>query len=310
MIVYNTLASVDLSGDWIAVLGNFDGVHKGHQQLIEEAKKLGGKILLITFHPHPLVFKGVPLKTIQSLTEKLASLEYYGVDGVLIVPFTNELAMMDKEAFVRDILVRALGIKGVVVGYNYHFGRNGEGKSSDIVDYGRNYGYNGIVVPAFRLHDHVVSSSLIRQFLLSGKIREANELMGHGYTVEGRVVRGQGVGKTLGFPTANLETAEDKLLPKLGVYSILGQVRGNEYSGFCNIGTQPTFKEREKKLVVEAHFFDFNEDIYDEKVSIRFVDYLRPVKRFSSVESLVEELVVDKKSALKSIEKNGHLDLH
>lgn len=301
MIVFNSIEEVNLGPGITTILGNFDGVHKGHQQLIKEARNHGAKTLVITFEPHPMVFKGVRVKKIQSIEEKLAVLEQNGVDGVLIIPFTKEFASMDKEDFVREILVEQLQSSTVIVGYNYHFGKGGLGKSSDIPELGRKYGFSGIVVPAYKEDHRPISSSLIRNLITSGKIREVNRLLGHRYQVEGLVVHGEGVGRTIGFPTANLEIAGDKLLPKAGVYSIIGKIRGSEFQGFCNVGFQPTFKDRRKKMVVEANFFDFDEDIYGERIVVIFVDYLRPVRKFSSVESLVRELMLDKDQARKSI---------
>ena len=301
MVTYNAIEEVALGDGITAVLGNFDGVHKGHQQLIREAALLGKKTLVITFEPHPMVFKGVRLKKIQSLEDKLGVLERLGVDGVLIIPFTREFASMDKEDFVRNILVEKLKVGAVIVGYNYHFGRGGLGRSEDIPHLGEKYGFRGIIVPAYKDGHRVVSSSLIRSLITSGRIREVNRLLGHRYQLEGLVVHGEGVGRTIGFPTANLQTDRETLLPKTGVYSILGRIRGLEYRGFCNVGYQPTFKDRRRKMVVEANFFDFDQDIYGEKIVIVFVDYIRPVRKFSSVEDLVAELQLDKSQAIRAI---------
>lgn len=305
MKIFDRIEQVDLSRPVVAVLGNFDGVHRGHQQLLAKAREAGGRILLVTFDPHPMTYMGHEVHLLQTLEEKLRTLESFGIDGVLILTFDQRIASMDKKTFVREILVDQLNAKTVVVGYNYHFGKGAEGKSGDIVQLGVVYGFSGLVVPAFRLGDHVVSSSLIRHLISSGKMTEAAELMGHPYTITGTVVHGQGLGKTLGFPTANLETDGDKLLPKSGVYSIVGEVHGLEYMGFCNVGYQPTFRTRTKKLVVEVHFFGFDGDIYGESIQISFVEFLRPVKRFDSVEQLVEELYVDKEQAVRSIEKKS-----
>lgn len=204
MKIYRQLQEVPLLSKRTAVLGNFDGVHKGHQSLIQAARELQGSILLLTFHPHPQVFMGKPFGKIQTLEEKLSCLEAYGVDEVLILPFDQDLADMSKEDFLQRILRDGLGADAVVVGYNYHFGKGAQGKSSDILSLGKKYGFQGIVVPACRIDEKVVSSSRIREAIRKGQIQEAQKLLGHPYEVRGLVVHGQGVGRTIGFPTANL----------------------------------------------------------------------------------------------------------
>lgn len=306
MKIYRQLQEVPLLSKRTAVLGNFDGVHKGHQSLIQAARELQGSILLLTFHPHPQVFMGKPFGKIQTLEEKLSCLEAYGVDEVLILPFDQDLADMSKEDFLQRILRDGLGADAVVVGYNYHFGKGAQGKSSDILSLGKKYGFQGIVVPACRIEEKVVSSSRIREAIRKGQIQEAQKLLGHPYEVRGLVVHGQGVGRTIGFPTANLEVSPEKLLPGPGVYSVLGKLDGRVLPGFCNVGTQPTFRDRERRLVVEAHFFDFEEDLYGREISLTFVSWLRKIQRFPSVEALVEELKADRTAALAAIQEKSH----
>lgn len=306
MKIYRQLQEVPLLSKRTAVLGNFDGVHKGHQSLIQAARELQGSILLLTFHPHPQVFMGKPFGKIQTLEEKLSCLEAYGVDEVLILPFDQDLADMSKEDFLQRILRDGLGADAVVVGYNYHFGKGAQGKSSDILSLGKKYGFQGIVVPACRIEEKVVSSSRIREAIRKGQIQEAQKLLGHPYEVRGLVVHGQGVGRTIGFPTANLEVSPEKLLPGPGVYSVLGKLDGRVLPGFCNVGTQPTFRDRERRLVVEAHFFDFEEDLYGREISLTFVSWLRKIQRFPSVEALVEELKADRTAALAAIQGKSH----
>lgn len=306
MKIYRQLQEVPLLSKRTAVLGNFDGVHKGHQSLIQAARELQGSILLLTFHPHPQVFMGKPFGKIQTLEEKLSCLEAYGVDEVLILPFDQDLADMSKEDFLQRILRDGLGADAVVVGYNYHFGKGAQGKSSDIPSLGKKYGFQGIVVPACRIEEKVVSSSRIREAIRKGQIQEAQKLLGHPYEVRGLVVHGQGVGRTIGFPTANLEVSPEKLLPGPGVYSVLGKLDGRVLPGFCNVGTQPTFRDRERRLVVEAHFFDFEEDLYGREISLTFVSWLRKIQRFPSVEALVEELKADRTAALAAIQEKSH----
>jgi len=211
---------------------------------------------------------------------------------------------MSKEKFIEDILVNKLNAKNIVVGYNYHFGKGASGNSSDLVDSSIKFGFNPVIIPAYKIGHKVVSSSHIRNFITEGRMKEANEFLGRLYFLEGTVVKGHGIGRKIGFPTANLFVDSNKLLPKPGVYSIIADVRGSEYVGFCNVGFQPTFDDREKQLVVEVNLFDFDSDIYDELVGVYFIDYLRNVQKFSSVEALIEELNIDKIRAIESVAKN------
>lgn len=304
MVIYNGIEGFNLEGEITAILGNFDGLHLGHLELIKAGLKLGGKVVVVTFEPHPYTTKNSSFKRLQTFKEKLSSFEKLGIDGLVIIDFDKEFAAMGKESFIENILVKSLGVKNVVVGYNYHFGKGASGNSSDIIRLGEKFGYNAVIIPAYKIGHKVVSSSHIRNYINDGHIREANEFLGRLFFLEGEVIRGHGVGRQLGFPTANLKVDVDKLLPKPGVYSIIAEVRGCEYSGFCNVGFQPTFDDREKDLVVEVNLFGFDDDIYGELMGVYFVDYLREVQRFSSIEALIEELNVDKIRAVESVSHN------
>ncbi len=304
MVIFNGIDEYNLEGEITAILGNFDGLHLGHLELIKSGLKLGGMVVIITFEPHPLSKKQPMFKRLQTFKEKLACFKNLGVDGVVIIDFNKEFAGMSKDDFIENVLVKKLHVKNVVVGYNYHFGKGASGNSSDLTNSSLKFGFNSVIIPAFKISHKVVSSSHIRKFITEGRIKEANEFLGRLYYLEGKVVKGHGVGRKIGYPTANLLVDTDKLLPKPGVYSILAAVRGSEYAGFCNVGFQPTFNEREKQLVVEVNLFDFDADIYDEIVGVYFIDYLRDVQKFSSVDALIEELKIDKIRAIDSVSKN------
>ncbi len=304
MIIFNGIDEFNLNKDVTVILGNFDGLHLGHLELIKSGHSLGEKVVVVTFEPHPISLKNLSFKRLQTFKEKLSCFEKLGVDAVLIIEFNKEFSGMSKDVFIKEILVDKLKAKNIIVGYNYHFGKDASGKSSDLVESGIRLGFKSVIIPAFKIGQKVVSSSHIRKFITEGKIKEANEFLGRLYYLEGKVVKGHGVGKKIGFPTANLVVHPDKLLPKPGVYSIIADVRDNEYVGFCNVGFQPTFNDREKQLVVEVNLFDFDEDIYGESIGVYFVDYLRDVQKFSSVEALIEELNIDKIKAIESVSKN------
>lgn len=305
MIIFNGIDEFNLDEDITIILGNFDGLHLGHLELIKSGLSLGEKVVVVTFEPHPISLKNSSFKRLQTFKEKITCFEKLGVDAVVLIEFNKDFSGMSKDAFIEKILVDKLKAKNIIVGYNYHFGKDASGKSSDLVDSGLIYGFNAVIIPAFKIGQKVVSSSHIRKFINEGRIKEANEFLGRLYYLEGEVVKGHGIGRKIGFPTANLVIDSEKQLPKPGVYSIIADVRNKEYFGFCNVGFQPTFNDREKQLVVEVNLFDFDEDIYGETIGVYFVDYLRDVQKFSSIEALIEELKIDKIKAIESIAKNN-----
>lgn len=280
----------------IAVLGNFDGCHRGHQELVKVALKrkeeTGASILVITFDPHSKDLKGKPIKRIQTLDEKLQCFEKLGVDSVLALPFTETFSKMDKEDFLKNILIDKIGVTDIIVGYDYHFGYQGDGNVDFLKKKKTQLGYHLIVVPAFKIQGEVVSSSKIRTLIDAGEITLSKDFLGYYPLVTGRVIHGSGIGKTLGFATANLLINEVKILPKIGVYGVIGQVSGKKVKGFCNVGYQPTFN-RKRRLVVEVHFFNFNKDIYGENICIYFIKRIRDEIKFSSIEELKAKLRKD-----------------
>ena len=288
----------------IAVLGNFDGCHKGHQALVKAARKrkeeTGASILVITFDPHSKDHKGQSIKRIQTLNEKLICFEKLGVDGVLALPFTEAFSKMDREDFFENILLDEIGVTDIVVGHDYRFGYKGAGNVDYLEAEKKVLGYTLIVVPAFKIQGQVVSSSKIRTLIEAGDIASSQELLGYYPLITGQVVHGSGIGKTLGFATANLQIDEDKIIPKVGVYGVIGYVLGKRIKGFCNVGYQPTF-DRKKRLVVEVHFFDFDEDIYGETICIHFIKRMRDEIKFNSVEALKSQLRKDQISIEKEL---------
>lgn len=295
MNIFKRVEDVDFR-NIIGVLGNFDGCHKGHQTLIAEAlrikKERNGKVLLITFDPHSKSLMGEPVLKIQTLEEKIEFLDGLGVDGVLLIPFTEEFVRMDKSVFVQDVLVKELAVTSVVIGYNYRFGYKGEGNAQYLEEAASKYGFSISVLEAFEKEGIPVSSTYIRTLLKDGKIEESAFLLGYYPFVTGRVVHGAKEGRKLGFPTANLEIAPEKILPKKGVYLTKVKVGEEFYKGICNIGYQPTFERN--KLVVEVHLLDFQEMIYDQKITVSFLKYLRAEKPFKNKKELKAQLEADK----------------
>lgn len=279
----------------------YDGVHLGHQKILEEvvrkAKKHNGKSVLLTFSPHPrkVLQEGVELEMLSLQEEKLILLEKLGLDYVIEHPFTKEFSRLNSIDFVRDLLVNQIGINQLVIGYDHHFGRNREGSFDDLEELSEVYGFELFKVEAQHFSEITVSSTKIRNALLNGEIEKANSLLGYLYSIEGVIIHGDKIGRTLNFPTANLQVDYEKLIPKNGVYLFQTIYHTKHYYGLVNIGTRPTFQEEEKRI--EAFLFGFNKEIYDEKLRIEFLKKIRDEKKFDSVEELKMRIEQDCKEA-------------
>ena len=290
----------EMSGKYdkpVVGLGNFDGVHIGHQKLIEEVKALAGEIggtpALITFQPHPMAViqpdSCPPLLLPKKYKEKLiADLQ---IEVLLQLTFDREFAMIPPEDFIKEILYEGLGAKGVVVGFNFTFGRFGQGTPELLQELAPVYGYKLVVVPPVRIRQEAVSSSLIRETLLSGQVVQAAEYLGYHPFAEGTVVSGDKRGASLGYPTANISIGDNALIPANGVYSVIVDLGGKSYPGLANVGQKPTFNGKER--LIETHLLDFSRDIYGQEIKVRFIDRIREEKRFSSSEELVKQIEKD-----------------
>ena len=284
----------------IATTGTFDGVHVGHRtilkKLIETAKKNNGESVLFTFNPHPrlLLQPDLDLNLINSLEEKAELLKECGLDHLIIHPFTKEFSRTSSLEFVRNILVKNIGVKKLVIGYDHHFGRNREGSFEHLKEFGPVYGFDVEEIPAQDI-DHVkVSSTKIRRALLEGEIETANTYLTRPYRLTGFVVKGDQLGRQIGFPTANLNLDDSKKhIPKNGVYAVLVRIDGSDiqHSAMCNIGIRPTVSGKTK--TIEINMFDFNLDIYGTKLTVFFKQRIRDEKKFESVEKLKAQLILD-----------------
>lgn len=286
----------------VATIGNFDGVHLGHQALFEETVKRArlkhGKAVAITFDPHPLqvLRPEVPLKLICTLEQKIKLIQKAGLDYLLILEFTPELAALEAEAFVEEILVRGLKVKELVVGYDYRFGRGRKGDVDLLRSLGRRFGFQVIVIPPQKINGLTVSSSLVRELVTKGEVALVRKLLGRPYQICGQVIPGHGRGrKLLGFPTANLKLSREKLLPKEGVYAVEVFFDGERYAGVMNLGYNPTFGDQ--YLSAEVHIFDFEGDLYGKEICIALIERLRDEKKFSSPEELAAQIAQDCKQA-------------
>ena len=282
----------------VATIGNFDGVHLGHQALFREtvkrAREKNGNAIAITFHPHPLqvLRPEVPLKLICTLEQKIKLIEEAGLDCLLLLEFTRELASLEAEDFVEEILVRGLGIKELIVGYDYRFGRKRRGDTELLRLLGERFGFQVLVIPPQKVNGLTVSSTLIREFISEGNVSLAARLLGRYYMLCGKVIPGHGRGRRLlGFPTANLKLSREKLLPKPGVYAVWVHLNGRQHPGVMNLGFNPTFGDG--YLSAEVHIFDFQEDLYGKRICLSFVSRLRDEKKFSSPEELAQQIAAD-----------------
>jgi len=281
----------------VLTIGNFDGVHRGHLALFEKVKEraraIGGSSAVMTFEPHPIrVMKpgnGPPLIT--PTRQKVDLIGRAGIDVLFCLPFTREFADISAEDFVKNILIARIGVRELVVGYDYAFGRNREGNIPLLKALGEKLGFMVHLVGPIHVDQVPVSSTSIRRLIQEGRLGEAKTLLGRDFEVEGTVVQGHNRGaRLLGYPTANL-IPEDELLPKTGVYAVTVLVRGKSYNGVTNVGYNPTF--RDKTLSVETHILNFSEDIVEEKIKLTFLHRLRGEKAFKSVTDLTDQISRD-----------------
>lgn len=278
-----------------AGIGNFDGIHLGHKEIIETAKRRSRenstRSCVITFSPHPQKVLGrKDLSLIFPLERRFEMLEATGIDAVVCLNFTRELSKVSAENFIKDILLDRLKIKDIVVGPGFSFGHKRKGNVDLLRSMGETHGFNTVIAEVARVDDQVVSSSAIRKLVRDGEISEANRFFGYDYYIEGVVVEGERRGRKLGFPTVNLDT-EWEILPKPGVYATYVRLPDGFHESITNIGIRPTFEE--SKLTVETHLFDFNDDLYGKKVGVSFVERLRDEERFASVDELVAQIEHD-----------------
>lgn len=291
-------------------IGNFDGVHLGHQMLFAEVARRAcmrqGTSLAVTFEPHPLrILRPGGIKLISSCEQKIELIRLAGIDALLIVPFTLEFAATTAQHFVDDILVGRIGVKELVIGYDYAFGKGRTGDINFLKKQGEEKGFPVTVVEAFYLNDVLVSSTRIRQLVADGMMEEARTLLGRPYQIRGEVQIGkQRGGKEVGYPTANLRVDPDDLVPRHGVYVSQVICEGKCYGGVLNIGHNPTFGKQD--LVAETHIFDFNQDIYGKPIKVNLLKFLRGERKFAGIAELAAQIgrdVVEAKRVLSEQRK-------
>ena len=291
------------AGGRVVALGTFDGVHKGHCDLLRSAKKLAERyqvpLRVCTFNRHPLEIlrPGNPPELLSTIPEKARQLYMLGVDETELIPFDQKTADMEPEAFLERFR-KVMDVRAVVAGWNYTFGRMGRGNAELLTEDGKKHGYEVLIVPPTTLPDGtVISSSLVRQKLLEGDINKVSELLGYSYMLTGTVVQGKHKGHILGFPTANIKPWKRKVLPKYGVYTCMIETEEQILPAVANIGIQPTIPSG--KVTVEAHILEENPELYGRKVRMSILSMLREEKHFGSTVALREQLAKDRETALK-----------
>ena len=289
-------------------IGTFDGVHIGHKRILERlinnAKKTGTKSTVLTFFPHPrmVLQKDAGIKLLNTLSEKQKILGDMGLDYLIVHPFTKEFSRLSALEFVRDVLVNNLKVKSVVIGYDHRFGRNRNASIQDLMGFGNTFDFKVEEIPAQEIDEVSVSSTKIRNALLNGDIQTANSYLGYQYMLCGKVVKGKGLGKDLGFPTANIKIeASYKLIPQNGVYIVNCEFEGQCVPGMMNIGMNPTVNGSAKSI--EVNLFDIDQNLYQKNIEVRFLKKIRDEQKFDSLATLSHQLHQDKKTALNFLKK-------
>jgi riboflavin kinase / FMN adenylyltransferase len=328
MQVYDDINNLPLFKNAVITIGTFDGVHTGHLQIIHQLKKeaafIGGETVIVTFHPHPRMIINTKLKAsneeiklINTLSEKIELLQKQDIDHLVIVPFTLEFSQQSAEEYIKDFLVAKFHPHTIIIGYDHHFGKNRQGDYKLLEAYQDECNYKVKEIPEHVLHHVTISSTRIRHALAEGDVSTANEYLGYSYFFDGKVVQGDQLGRTLGFPTANIEiTNEHKLVPGNGVYAVQLAILnkpipgkrevdlepGVLYKGMMNIGTRPTVGGTKK--VIEINIFDFDKLIYGETVRVFLQYFLRNEIKFNGLNALTEQLGADKINAMQLLSKN------
>jgi len=299
MQVYRDFRNLKRNENTFLTIGTFDGIHIGHKKIIDalrdKALSNGGRSLVITFNPHPKnVLSNTKARVLTSLREKEAILSELGVEDLIVINFTKEFSQINAGDFLKNILVDKVGVKEIFIGYDHHFGKGREGNKDVLVSTGKELGFKVTEVAPEKINNETISSTLIRDYLEKGSIDKVNSFLGRSYTFSGTVVEGDKRGRTLGFPTANIDLEdEDKLLPAFGVYVVEFFVRGEKHYGLLSVGRRPTFYNF-GTIIPEVYIYDFDDDIYGEFVTVNVLGRLRGEEKFSSVEELIEQMHKDK----------------
>jgi len=306
MKVYHSTEQMPVFRNAVVTIGTFDGVHIGHQQILtqlkQEAERIQGETVIITFHPHPrkVVAAGqAPVYLINTIDEKIELLEKNGIDNLVIVPFTETFSQQTPEAYIEHFLIEKFHPHTVIIGYDHRFGKGRKGDYKLLEACSARLGFELKEIPAHVINESTVSSTRIREAVLGGDIVLAKSLLGYDFFFEGKVVEGNKLGRTLGYPTANLQlTTEEKLVPGNGVYAVTVVLpSGETKQGMMNIGVRPTVDGT--KRMIEVNIFDFKQDIYGSVLRVYVQKYLRGEQKFNGLDALKQQLAIDKENVLR-----------
>jgi riboflavin kinase/FMN adenylyltransferase len=300
MKIYRDINEFQALNKAVVTIGAFDGVHIGHKKILNRLTELSslvnGESVLITFWPHPrFVLKkdAEPIGLLNTLEEKIHLLDTYKIDHLLILNFNEEFAKLTADDFIENILIKAIGTRFLVLGYDHRFGNNREGSIDYLNLHKDRFGIESIEIPKQEIESLAISSTLIRKALLNGDSAVANQNLGYPYLLRGFVIEGNKLGRTIGFPTANIFIEDqDKLIPKNGVYAVYVYIEGERYKGMLNIGVRPTINN-DKRRTIEVHIFDFNEDIYGKTVRLELLAFMRDEAKFEGLDALILQLKKD-----------------
>lgn len=310
MKVVEGITRIDTNPCMVVTSGTFDGVHIGHQKILQRVTKLAkenhGKSVVITFWPHPRYVLGKnagQLKLLSTWQEKEELLAAAGIDYLVKIPFTKEFSELSGDNFIKSVLVEAIGTRKLVIGYDHRFGKNREGSFEYLQENAGRYGFEVEEIPRQDIEHIGVSSSKIRQALLEGDVSMANEFLGYSYSLEGTVIKGDKIGTGLGYPTANLQVHDAaKLVPADGIYAVHVDYKNERYDGMLYIGNRPTLTASPK--TIEVNIFNFDKLIYSDTLKVSFVEQLRQDQRFSSLEDLKKQLDLDRRRAMEALRKS------
>ncbi|ABG58224.1 bifunctional riboflavin kinase/FAD synthetase [Cytophaga hutchinsonii] len=300
MKIYRDIKEFQPVNKAVVTIGAFDGVHIGHKKILNRLTELSslvnGESVLITFWPHPrFVLKkdAEPIGLLNTLEEKIHLLDTYNIDHLLILNFNEEFSKLTADAFIENILIKSIGTRYLVLGYDHRFGNNREGSIDYLNANKERFEIESIEIPKQEIESLAISSTLIRKALLNGDSTVANQNLGYPYLLRGFVIEGNKLGRTIGFPTANIFIEDqDKLIPKNGVYAVYAYIEGERYKGMLNIGVRPTINN-DKRRTIEVHIFDFNQDIYGKTVRLELITYIRDEVKFSGIDTLILQLKQD-----------------
>ncbi|EDM34601.1 bifunctional protein: riboflavin kinase; FAD synthetase [Pedobacter sp. BAL39] len=304
MKTYYNLSDFKKLDHAVVTIGTFDGVHFGHQKIIkrlcELAKASNGESVILTFFPHPRMIidpENQDLKLINTIAEKASILEGLGVDHLIITPFTRDFSNLSPAEYIKNILVDTIGVKELIVGYDHRFGKDRKGGMPELEEFSDPFGYSIEVIPEQDIDDVAVSSTKIRQSLLNGAVGQASHYLGYDFSMYGRVIKGDKIGRTIGYPTANIFIEETyKLIPSDGIYAVTVEMEEGIYKGMAYIGQRPTINGMTRNI--EVNIFDFDKEIYGQYITMHFLEFLRHDVKFSGLEALKIQLKKDKEDTL------------